>query len=193
MSSKNRSTKSCPVCSSPVPWKAYYSPAQYRRRKTCSRRCGAINKRNLVDRFWDKVEATDGCWIWGGSLYNTGYGEIRNKTTRLLAHRVSWEIHFGKIPDGLCVLHRCDNPPCVNPKHLFLGTRGDNIRDCIQKGRNRPVTGKENANSKLTLDQAQEIKRELKHGVSHRALGRRFGVGHGAIGLIARGKTWRDA
>lgn len=93
----------------------------------------------LAKRFWPKVEKTEHCWTWSGAKNRRGYGWLHNgsRTTRkpMRAHRASWEIHFGKIPDGLWVLHRCDNPPCVRPDHLFLGTRTDNMRDCAAKGR----------------------------------------------------------
>lgn len=86
------------------------------------------------ERFWQKVEKTDTCWLWRGSKNTTGYGQLR--TDRLeKAHRISWEIHNGPIPDGLAVLHACDNPPCVNPSHLWLGTQADNARDRQAKGR----------------------------------------------------------
>lgn len=91
----------------------------------------------LADLFWHLVDkrGPDDCWPWQGSLY-VGYGRIKDgQRGRVGAHRVSWELHHGPIPDGLWVLHRCDNPPCVNPAHLFLGTPGDNVRDMHAKGR----------------------------------------------------------
>lgn len=96
-------------------------------------------RRPLTDRFWEKVAKSDGCWLWTGSRQRNGYGFLfagtRKEPHPERAHRVSWRIHFGEIPDGLWVLHKCDNPPCVNPEHLFLGTRTDNMRDCARKGR----------------------------------------------------------
>lgn len=87
--------------------------------------------------FWTKVEpVASGCWEWRGSQYaNNGYGQIRYKYQAVLVHRFSWSMLRGEIPEGLCVLHRCDNRPCVNPEHLFLGTYLDNARDMSQKGR----------------------------------------------------------
>lgn len=93
-------------------------------------------------RFWEKVEKTDGCWNWtacvlkGYKGFTGGYGLFGIGGKSFLVHRLSWEINNGRIPDGLCVLHTCDNRKCVNPEHLFLGTRGDNARDMVLKGRN---------------------------------------------------------
>ncbi len=89
-----------------------------------------------MNRFWSKVNKTDNCWNWLACKTKDGYGRIFIKDKVLLAHRVSWAIHDGQIPKGLQVLHRCDNPSCVNPAHLFLGTVSDNMRDSVAKGRN---------------------------------------------------------
>ena len=91
---------------------------------------------DLTERFWSKVvKIDDGCWLWTAALLLDGYGQIWLGQTMERAHRLSWIIHFGPIPEGLCVLHTCDNPPCVRPGHLFLGTQLDNVRDAIRKGR----------------------------------------------------------
>lgn len=95
-------------------------------------------------RFWDFVDKTDGCWVWRGSKTNGyRYGFFKKHGKVVQSHRYSWEMSFGAIPAGLKVLHRCDNPPCVNPSHLFLGTQKDNIHDMIRKG--RQAAGKKNA------------------------------------------------
>ena len=93
--------------------------------------------RPLEERFWEKVEKTDGCWKWTASTNGVGYGMIRvsNKKHRDCAHRVSWMLAHGEIPKGKWILHKCDNPGCVNPEHLFLGDNTANVQDMHRKGR----------------------------------------------------------
>lgn len=114
----------------------------------------------IAERFWPRVEKRDAdeCWEWKGSRLQKGYGTMPCWPFKrpALAHRVSWEIHNGNIPDGLIVCHRCDNPPCVNPAHLFLGSHQDNLRDMVKKG--RQVLG--DGNPAL----ANRLKTECKHG-----------------------------
>lgn len=98
--------------------------------------------KNVEERFWSKVSKCecDKCWEWTASLNSKGYGRMNMQGRTGLSHRLSWLIHFSEIPDGLDVLHHCDNPKCVNPNHLFLGTHSDNMRDMVKKGRNGAVT-----------------------------------------------------
>src|SRR5271165_4726377 len=94
-----------------------------------------------MKRFWDKVEKTDGCWNWKAYIGPDGYGRFGFRGKIPGPHRVSWELSFGPIPDGLNVCHKCDNRRCVRPDHLFLGTDRDNILDCIRKGRRNTRRG----------------------------------------------------
>lgn len=90
-------------------------------------------------RFWSLVRISDGCWEWTGALDKDGYGRHFHRTGAFKSHRYSYEISVGPIPDELHVCHHCDNPACVRPDHLFLGTRSDNMRDCMRKGRAKNV------------------------------------------------------
>lgn len=150
----------------------------------------------LEARFWQKVVKTDGCWEWTPKPLSHGYGGIgaggRHGET-LLAHRVSWEIHYGPIPDGLIVLHRCDNKICVRPDHLATGTHADNARDKVEKGRHRNGTswrkGADVPTAKLTEDQVRDIKRRI-HSERGIDLAAEYGVSKVCISMIKTGRTW---
>lgn len=145
-----------------------------------------------MDRFWSKADTSRECWTWTGCCTAHGYGQFHfeGKTTK--AHRVAWIITHGPIPDGLCVLHRCDNPPCVRPDHLFLGTLSDNMQDCVAKGRaylQRPGVHKRglaNPNGKLTDEDVAAI-RALRGIYTSPKLGHLFGVSDAHIRLLWRG------
>lgn len=126
------------------------------------------------ERFWRFVNRSNGCWLWtGGRNRPGGYGTFDGKG----AHRFSWCLHFGEIPDRLNVLHRCDNPDCVSPDHLFLGTQADNMTDMNRKGRH----GK----GRLTKHQVREI-RSLRGIVPQRVLAERFRISRMSISKIQR-------
>ncbi|RSK29880.1 HNH endonuclease signature motif containing protein [Hymenobacter metallilatus] len=88
-----------------------------------------------VQNFWDSVKKEDRCWVWQRGLNRTGYGQFCVFGSNIYAHRFSYSLHFGPIPDGMVICHKCDNPSCVRPEHLFLGTYSDNTQDAVQKGR----------------------------------------------------------
>jgi len=139
--------------------------------------------------FIAKVTKTDKCWIWSAGIANDGYGVFgSHKSFR--AHRVSYELFVGPIDDGLIVLHSCDNPACVNPSHLSLGTQSDNVHDMIRKGRRKLAVGSRCGSSKLTEDSVMEIKRLSSTGVGTMELSRMFGVERHAIQKIKSGTTW---
>lgn len=145
---------------------------------------------SLEQRFWAKVRKTDGCWLWAASTSFWGYGCFSFRRRFKLAHRVSWELHNGVIPEGLCVLHKCDTPKCVNPDHLFLGTNADNSADKVAKGRQSHTSnaGEASGRAKLTSVQVLEIRsRPDCKGVD---LAKAFGVCQAQISLIRHGKTW---
>jgi hypothetical protein len=133
----------------------------------------------------------DECWTWEGLKDRKGYGRFVNTdTSQISAHRFSWEYFRGLIPGGLCVLHRCDNPPCVNPDHLFLGTRADNMADALKK--RRIPLGEERPNSKLTLADAATIREWAPAGWTQRDLAAAFGVSQSLVSAILSGKAWAD-
>jgi hypothetical protein len=140
-------------------------------------------------RFWAKVQKTETCWLWTASL-SGGYGNLRLGEKTVKAHRLSWELHVGEIPDGLCVCHNCpggDNPKCVNPTHLFLGTKKDNTRDAVKKGRWGFRKGSTRHVHKLTEAQVQDI---LRSSLSQTKLGQLYGVTQGAISHIFNKRNW---
>lgn len=143
--------------------------------------------------FSERYRVTEsGCWEWIGSTNSLGYGQTWANGKSVPAHRYSYELAFGSIPDGLCVCHRCDNRKCVNPDHLFLGTYQDNVSDMIAKGRHRPNRGTNNGRAKLTDDQVVAIRERYNVGdVGVDDLAREYKVGSTTIGQVVRGEKWR--
>lgn len=128
------------------------------------------------------------CIIFPGAKDRDGYGIKWRKGRKTSAHRAAWEDANGPVPDGLDVLHKCDNRACWNAEHLFLGTKGDNNRDRAAKGRS--ATGEKNGRAKLTPAQANEIRSLLRHGLSMHAIGRRFGIDWTTVRSLRDGETW---
>jgi len=177
-------------------------------------------KKTLEELFWSKVDKSagpDACWPWTGGLHG-GYGRIMFNKERMLAHRVSWVLTNGAIPPGLCSCHRCDNPCCVNPSHLFLGTVTDNNADCTAKGRRssgdahraimrrlaargeangsrkhpeRRPRGSNNGSARLTESLVVEIRTRCANGESQRAVARSLHVASNTVRDIIIGKRWR--
>lgn len=149
----------------------------------------------LEQRFWANVNKTGTCWLWTASFSGGGgdYGAIKPCGSRKpkRAHRISWELHFGPIPKGMYVLHHCDNPPCVNPSHLFLGTLKDNSQDMIQKGRKADSRGVLNAAAKLSDGAIKMIRlrrNHLKEPLSRIAAD--FAISEATVSRIARRLIW---
>lgn len=145
----------CPTCSKPF----YLLPCHAKHRVYCSRECWRNRPlKSPEERLWESVEKTDGCWIWHGYTSPAGYGQIGIGNKLEFTHRLSWEIANGPIPDGMVICHHCDNPACVRPDHLFLGTLADNNHDMKLKGRIRNAGtlglnyGEANGNSRLTRE-----------------------------------------
>lgn len=162
--------------------------------------------RTISMLFWSKARHNPdtGCWEWRGATNSNGYGILspekrghRAGAKMSRAHRVSWELAHGPIPDGMCVLHHCDNPPCVNPAHLFLGTPADNAADRAAKGRNGRPAGSGNGNAKLTDADVLAIRVRHRAGLQGRggpnstgSLAREYGVGRTTVKRIIRRERW---
>ena len=153
----------------------------------------------ILNRFWSKVNkvAPNGCWEWTAHTNEHGYGRIKIDGKHQLAHRFSWMICNGEIPEmagsdyrGTCVLHKCDNRKCVNPKHLFLGTHKDNINDRDNKNRAASAVGESNGCSKLTARKVNEI-RYKQQFYTQRVLAAEYGVSQSVIHNVITGKSWK--
>lgn len=144
-----------------------------------------------ADRFWGRVNKTEGCWEWRGPLHKLGYGLVGH--ANLKAHRVAWELTNGPVPEGLLVRHMCHNPPCVRPDHLKLGTQKDNMADMYAAGRGRKATGTDNGNGKLTDEQVAEIRsRYVFRKVTHRMLAAEYGVSESLVEAICNGRARKN-
>lgn len=146
----------------------------------------------IAERLWAKVakRGADECWEWMGWRHPSGYGQIgrgRREDGLSYTHVAAWEVTHGPVPRGRVVCHRCDNPPCVNPEHLFLGTQADNMHDMIDKRRHSH--GERHA-SKLTEENVREIRKLLLAGLTQQEIATRFRVARSLIGLIGRHKRW---
>jgi hypothetical protein len=140
-------------------------------------------------RFWDKVDKTSKCWIWTAAKDKDGYGYFKLDGHTRKAHRVSYEDTYGHIPDGLNVLHSCDNPPCVRPDHLFSGTLLENNDDRNAKG--RTAAGERNGQAKLTWQKVIEIRKQYQAGIKkYRLLAAQFGVSCRTIAHIVKKDEW---
>lgn len=142
-----------------------------------------------------QYDETSGCWEWTGSKRN-GYGRMivgsRTDGTRksVSAHRLSYELTYGEIPEGMEVCHRCDNRCCVNPDHLFLGTHQDNMDDREHKGRNKPPKGENNGRAKLSEADVLAIKKKRKSGVPFYKIAEEYGVHKKTVMDAVSGKNW---
>lgn len=144
----------------------------------------------IQERFEDKFTKSDGCWEWNAYKNPKGYGAFSFNGRQRLAHRIAYQLYVGEIPDGLFVCHHCDNPRCINPSHLFLGTVSDNNRDRGNKGRGKDQYGEKHCCSKLTSAQVIEIRAKYSEGTTQVNLAKEFGVGQAAISKIICGRTW---
>jgi hypothetical protein len=138
------------------------------------------------------VSDGDACWEWMGTRDKNGYGSFRASGKTYKAHRVSWSFYFGDVPDGLDVLHKCDNPKCVNPYHLFLGTDVENAHDRAVKGRAYKPVGELCVHAKLTNEKVLKLRAEYAcGGITYSELGKKYCIDSGTASRIVNRKTWK--
>lgn len=143
---------------------------------------------SLLKRFWERVDVQgrDECWEWQAGKYPFGHGTIMEKGKQLLAHRIAWEIaNNQEVPEGMYILHSCDNPSCCNPAHLRPGTAADNVHDMYERGR-----GKQRNNVHLTWEQVREIRQAYADGETQVSLAAKFDITQANVSRIVRGETW---
>lgn len=159
----------------------------------------------FVEKFWKRcrTEDVDACWKWTGAhdpRKGKGYGHVRFNRKVERTHRIAWILTHGSIPKNLHVCHRCDNPPCCNPRHLFLGTNLDNVNDKLSKGRQSFLKGELNGEAILTKDQVKEIRsiyikrvgRQRVNGPTQTHLAHQYGVSRQTISALITGVTWEE-
>lgn len=151
---------------------------------------GVYKRKSLVQRFYEKIKVNSetGCWEWTAYKSVDGYGRMPVNRKSKEAHRVSWQLHFGEIPDGQSVCHKCDNPKCVNPSHLFLGSHADNMIDKINK--RRQSRGQSCAQSKLNNKLVETIRFCYKKGFTQTEIASYLNMSQGTISRVVRGEAW---
>lgn len=143
------------------------------------------------ERFWQKVKTGEGCWEWTAYRKRGGYGQFWDGKIHVLSHRFVYELTFGPIPETLCVCHTCDNPGCVNPAHLFLGTHKENMQDMYNKNRQRGASGEKHHRAILKATDIPVIRLRQKIGETAGKIARDYGVARVTIQHIIDGRTWR--
>lgn len=187
--------------------KEFYFEKNGSQRKFCSLKCAGIKRlfwknatpeqkrQNMIDHYNKYVIRKEGCWGWSGAQRRKDepyYAVMSYERKIIPAHRVSWIIHKGNIPDGLWVLHSCDNKTCSNPDHLFLGTVKDNVHDAMKKGLIIPPMADNHHMSKLTSSKVKEIRKLLIDGITQAHIARLYDVTPTMIQGISAGRTWKS-
>jgi hypothetical protein len=194
--------KECLHCK--VKIRVYVSDIKRGGGKYCSPSCSGkhsieIRRKKLEgspsERFFNNIIKSDddkGCWIWVGLASKQGYGRMTIKKKQKLAHRYSWEFHFGEIPEKMFICHKCDNPPCVNPAHLFVGNRSDNAKDMVSKNRNRDDRGSNHPMAKLNEEKVIKIRERINSGEVQKDLAKEYNVSPMTISMIKRRINWNN-
>jgi hypothetical protein len=164
--------------------------------KNSSLRRQERKKESIANRLYKNIykNPLNGCWEWTDSKSKQGHGRIGYRDKVYLTHRLSYEISIGEIPDGKNVCHKCDNPPCINPEHLFVGTQKDNISDMVSKGRGfqlPPMPGEINHLAKLSNEDAKIIREKLKNGATGISLAKEYRISVSGISKIKLGKSYK--
>jgi hypothetical protein len=187
--------KVCAYCGKPFDVDPKY-PANFKRQKFCGNVCAQAAKKHSPERvrasFWSMVDKTGDCWLWTGYRQPDGYGQFRANSKFYNSHKFAYELAYGPVPDGLEVMHTCDQPHCCNVAHMRLGTHLENMQDCKAKG--RQACGERIKRNKLTADQVLEIRRLFKRTEANRSnipiLAKRYGVFPGTIRDIILRLSW---
>ena len=184
-------TSVCQRCGAIFEWRQHNPGIRQFCSISCRNSARARSWETQIAEHLEQFSDPDVCWSWTGALNNRGYGVIvaclDYRRHRMLTHRAAYIVRHGAILNGLCVLHRCDNPPCCNPAHLFLGTQADNIHDMIAKGR-EGFRGERQRHAKLT----DEIVRNIRASTETQSMmSRRLGVSRRTIGDVLAGMTWK--
>lgn len=161
--------------------------------------CGCIDsiqRKNYDEHAKNKLlksieKKENGCWEWQKARHRQGYGHFAYKRKVCLAHRMSWILHNGPIDDSILVLHKCDNPPCCNPDHLFLGTDKDNFIDAVSKGRIKRCKGEQHYYSKLTENDVLKIRQMASEGMLHEVIASEFNISKKYVSSISTRRNWK--
>lgn len=191
MNKQHLHPKPCEYCGTLFTRREKERPNVFVKRRFCSYKCSTLAVQSvpiadLRDRFLQKVTKAERCWIWSACKANNGYGKTVLHGKPLSAHVASYRLFKGDVPKGMVVMHKCDNPSCVNPEHLVLGTPKDNVDDMLQKG--RQCCGESRANSQLKSWMIPEI---IRSNEKHAQIARRLGVSATAVSFARKGRTWK--
>jgi len=161
--------------------------------RSCARKANPSKPKRVETRFWAKVKKTDTCWVWVAGKNSGRYGSFYYEGKYAKPHRVSYILHYGEFPNELEVLHKCDNPRCVRPDHLFLGTQLDNVRDMDAKGRRRSsaMIGEENPSAKLKLSDVVVIRERSASGEKLGVIAKDYGIARTTVSDIKHRRRWR--